>query len=276
MLDTTIRYPANKECKSNCHDLHNDDIYQYGCEFEFYIDTNRYIFKEAIEQIKNDISEFSNVDILLDITALPTDEDKNHCIQIKPDQSLKDNGIEISIPITSKNGVKHYITHILQLIEKYGYTNEDTGLHFHISTTKSDGINFNFYLYMLVCHDKELLSSWLIRSGYSHNVMDILSKNSKTITRQLKNKKGKIWNIEKISPNHIEIRSIGGVDYHKETSKIIDEFEMYANSFDSVLNDSNSDYNKNLIEEHKKLIKSLEITIKEEFSKAVIEAGLID
>ena len=66
------------------------------------------------------------------------------------------------------------------------------------------------------------------------------------------------------------------VDYHKETSKIIDEFEMYANSFDSVLNDSNSDYNRNLIEKDKKLIKSLELTIKEEFSKAVIEAGLID
>ncbi len=276
MLDTTIRYSANKECKLNCHDLHSVDIYQYGCEFEFYIDTDRYIFKEAIDQIKNDIFEFSNVDILVDITALPTDEDKNHCIQIKPDQSLKDNGIEISIPITSQNGVKHYITHILQLIEKYGYTNEDTGLHFHISTIKSDGINFNFYVYMLVCHDKNLLSSWLTRSGYSHNVMDILSNNSKTETKQIKNKKGKIWNIEKISPNHIEIKSIGGVDYHKETSKIIEEFEIYTSSFDSVLNDSNSEYIKNLIEEHKKLIASLKPNVKEEFSKAVVEAGLIN
>lgn len=98
-------------------------------------------------------------------------------------------------------------------------------------------------------------------------------RNSKTITRQIKNKKRKIWNIEKISPNHIEIRSIGGVDYHKETSKIIDEFEMYANSFDSVLNDSNSDYNKNLIEEHKKLIKSLEITIKKSSQKQLLKLG---
>ena len=118
-------------------------------------------------------------------------------MQIKPDQSLDDNGIEISIPITTKNGVKHYIKNILPLIKEYGYTNEDTGLHFHISTIKQDGVNFNFYLYMLMCDDKNLLSSWLPRSGYSQNVMDILSKNTKAKSRVIKNKKGTIWNLGK-------------------------------------------------------------------------------
>lgn len=276
MSQTTKRYPANKECTFDCYDLKENDPYQFGCEFEFYIDTDRYDLLEAVDQIKDELFTFSNVDILVDTTALPDDEDKNQCIQIKPDQSLKDNGIEISIPITSQNGVKHYIKNILPIIEKYGYTNEDTGLHFHISTTKSDGVNFNFYIYMLLCNDKKLLSSWLTRSGYSHNVMDVLSQNSKSVTRKIKNKKGKIWNLEKVSPNHIEIKSIGGVDYHKEMTKIIAELEIYADSFDSVLNDANSEYMKSLIEEHKKLVASLDPATKEEFSKAVIEAGLID
>ncbi len=276
MSQTTKRYPANKECKFDCYDLNESDPYQFGCEFEFYIDTDRYDLLEAVDQIKDEVFAFSNVDILVDTTALPDDEDKNQCIQIKPDQSLEDNGIEISIPITSQNGVKHYIKNILPLIEKYGYTNEDTGLHFHISTVKEDGVNFNFYLYMLLCNDKKLLSSWLTRSGYSHNVMDVLSQNSKSVTRKIKNKKGKIWNLEKVSSNHIEIKSIGGVDYHKEMNKIIAELEIYADSFDSVLNDSNSQYMKSLIEEHKKLVVSLDKTTQEEFSKAVIEAGLID
>lgn len=276
MNPTTKRYTANKECKFDCCDLQENDLYQFGCEFEFYIDTNRYDLIEAIDQIRDEVFVFSNVDILVDTTALPTDEDKNQCIQIKPDQSLEDNGIEISIPITSQNGVKHYIKNILPIIEKYGYTNEDTGLHFHISTVKEDGVNFNFYIYMLLCNDKKLLSSWLTRSGYSHNVMDVLSQNSKSVTRTIKNKKGKIWNLEKISANHIEIKSIGGVDYHKEMSKIIAELEIYANSFDSVLNYSNSEYMKSLIEEHKKLVASLDPSIKEEFSKAVINAGLIN
>jgi hypothetical protein len=276
MSQTTKRYLANRECTYNCYDFQKNDLYQFGCEFEFYIDTKKYNLLEAIDQIKDELFVFSNVDILVDTTTLPNVEDKNQCIQIKPDQSLEDNGIEISTPITSQNGVKHYIENILPLIEKYGYTNEDTGLHFHISTTKSRGVNFNFYLYMLLCNDKKLLSSWLTRSGYSHNVMDILSQNSKAITRKIKNKKGRIWNLEKVSSSHIEIKSVGGVDYHKEMTKIIAEFEIYAASFDSVLNDSNSEYMKSLIDEHKKLIASLDQTTQKEFSKAVIEAGLID
>lgn len=276
MTSTTKRYTANKDCKLNCFDLQKNDTYQFGCEFEFYINTDKYDFFDAIDKIKNEIYQFSNVDILVDTTSLPTDLDRNQCIQIKPDQSLDDNGIEISIPITSKDGVTYYIKNILPLIEKFGYTNEDTGLHFHISTINSDGINFNFYLYMLVCDNKKLLSSWITRSGYSHNVMDVLSKNSKSVTKVIKNKKGKIWNLEKVSPNHIEIKSIGGAEYHKEMEKIISEFKIYANNFNDVLENGNSQYMKDLISEHKEIVQSLDKSTKEEFSKAVNEAGLID
>ena len=272
---TTKRYKA---VKNNIETLivSDNDLYQFGCEFEFYIDTDRYNLQNAIEEIKNKIANFTDTDILVDLVTLPTDRDKNHCVQIKPDQSLDDNGIEISIPITTKNGVKHYINNILPLIEKYGYTNEDIGLHFHISTIKQDGMNFNFYLYMLMCHDKNLLSSWLPRSGYSQNVMDILSKNTKAKSREIKNKKGTIWNLEKIGVNHIEIKAIGGVDYHKEVDKIINEFDRYAEYFDVVLKDNDIDYRQRLISEHKQLIKSLDRDTKEEFSQAVNESGLIE
>jgi len=271
---TTKRYKADKNNIETLK-ISDNDLYQFGCEFEFYIDTNKYNLEDAVEQIKNSIVEFTDADILVDLVSLPTDTDKNHCVQIKPDQSLDDNGIEISIPITTKNGVKHYINNILPLIEKYGYTNEDTGLHFHISTIKQDGINFNFYLYMLMCHDKNLLSSWLPRSGYSQNVMDILSNNTKAKSREIKNKKGTIWNLEKIDSNHIEIKAIGGVNYHKEVDKIINEFDRYAEYFNAVLENNNTDYRQRLISEHKQLIKSLDNDTKAEFSQAVNEAGLI-
>ena len=272
---TTKRYKA---VKNNIETLKisENDLYQFGCEFEFYIDTAKYNLQDAIEEIKNKIVNFTDADILVDLATLPTNSDKNYCIQIKPDQSLDDNGIEISIPITTKNGVKHYINNILPLIEEYGYTNEDTGLHFHISTIKQDGVNFNFYLYMLMCHDKNLLSSWLPRSGYSQNVMDILSKNTKAKSREIKNKKGTIWNLEKIGVNHIEIKAIGGVDYHKEVNKIINEFERYAKYFDAVLKGDDIDYRQRLINEHKQLIKSIDSSTKEEFLQAVNEAGLIN
>ncbi|MCF6340012.1 MAG: hypothetical protein L3J10_04565 [Sulfurimonas sp.] len=272
---TTKRYRA---VKNNIETLKisDNDLYQFGCEFEFYIDTAKYNLENAVDKIRNKIANFIDVDILVDLVSLPTNSDKNHCVQIKPDQSLDDNGIEISIPITTKNGVKHYIQNILPLIEEYGYTNEDTGLHFHISTIKQDGVNFNFYLYMLMCHDKNLLSSWLPRSGYSQNVMDILSKNTKAKSREIKNKKGTIWNLEKIDVNHIEIKAIGGVDYHKEADKIINEFDRYAEYFNAVLENNDTNYRQRLISEHKQLIKSLDHDTKEEFSQAVNEAGLIN
>jgi hypothetical protein len=243
--NTTKRYKSILKDGFEYLKVKEIDLYQFGCEFEFYIDTAKHNLQDAV-------------------------------VQIKPDQSLEDNGIEISIPITTQNGVKHYINHVLPLIEEYGYTNEDTGLHFHISTIKQDGINFNFYLYMLMCHDKNLLSSWLPRSGYSQNVMDILSKNTKSKSREIKNKKGTIWNLEKIDSNHIEIKAIGGVDYHKEVDKIISEFDMYVKYFDKILNDTNSKYREVLINEHKQVIQSIDKSTKEEYSKAVSEAGLIN
>lgn len=161
--------------------------------------------QKPLKEWQNDMDyKVNKLNSLVDLTNLPTDEDNNHCIQIKPDQSLEDNGIEISIPITSQEGVKYYIKKILPLIKKYGYTNKDTGLHFHISIINKDGANFNFYLYMLMCHDKELLSSWQPRIGYSQNVMDILSSNTKALSRKIKNAKGTIWNLEKLKTDHKE------------------------------------------------------------------------
>lgn len=277
MLETTKRYKANRACAFDCYDLQQNDMYQFGCEFEFYINVEKYNFLETIEKIKDEVFNFSNVDILVDISYLPNDLDKNQCIQIKPDQSLQTNGIEISLPITSQKGIKYYIKSILPLIEKYGYTNGDTGLHFHISTVKTDGANLNFYLYMLMCHDENLLSSWQPRSGYSHNVMDILLNNTKVESRKIKNDKGKVWNLERLAPSHIEIKSIGGIDYHKEMNKILTEFDVYVKCFEMIShdNDTNIEYRKKLIKEHKELIDSINPSTKKEFSNAVNSAGLI-
>lgn len=275
MSDTTTRYKANSNINLDAYSIKEDDLYQFGCEFEFYIDTDKYEIQEVVKIIKTKISTFCDVDILVDLVNLPVNIDKNYCVQIKPDQSLEDNGIEITIPITSQSGVKYYIENILPLVEEYGYTNEDTGLHFHISTINTDGVNFNFYLYMLMCHDNNLLSSWQPRIGYSQNVMDILSKCTKSKAREVKSKKGTIWNLEKLAVNHIEIKSIGGIDYHKEMGKIIDEFNMYVKYFDCICRDTEPKYRQKLVDTHKEIIKSIDLSTKEEFSKAVIEAGLI-
>jgi hypothetical protein len=66
------------------------------------------------------------------------------------------------------------------------------------------------------------------------------------------------------------------VDYHKETDKIISEFDMYVKYFDDVLKGTDINYRQRLISEHKQLIQSIDKSTKEEFSKAVSKAGLIN
>ena len=71
--------------------------------------TKRYDFNSAIDSITQEIYEITDADILVDTVHLPTDSDKNNCMQIKPDISLEDNGIEISVPITTASGIEHYV-----------------------------------------------------------------------------------------------------------------------------------------------------------------------
>ena len=271
--ETTKRYEANSNCSYLSYALNQADKYQYGCEFEFYIDTTEHSFNEIIDEIAKEMYELTDVEILVDTINLPTDKDKNNCLQIKPDISLEDNGIEISVPITTASGIEHYIQTICPIISKYGYTNEETGFHIHISTVNNDGINFNFYKFMLLCDKAKLLSSWEPRIGYSQNVMDILSSNTKQASRQIKTKKGTIWNVEKIEPNHVEIKAIGGKNYHTKKDLMINEFREYCNLFDETLQKDNDEH-KQMYRDHKQQIEKLSKEVSVEFVSALSEAGI--
>jgi len=271
---TTKRYSANSKCSYDEYSVKVSDKYQFGCEFEFYIDTTSYDFTFAIESIIQEIYEITHVEILVDIINLPVDSDKNNCMQIKPDISLADNGIEISVPITTQAGIKHFIQTICPIIEKYGYTNEETGFHIHISTINNDGINFNFYKYMLLCDNAGLLSSWEPRIGYSQNVMDILASNSKQVSRKIKTKKGTVWNLEKVDANHIEIKSIGGKNYHHREEVILLEFSDYVQYFEETLQ-RDTDAHKQMYTDHKIQIENVSKEISSQFASALNEAGIV-
>ena len=44
--DTTKRYKGNKNCVFSDYTLNENDTYQYGCEFEFYIDIDKVQYKK--------------------------------------------------------------------------------------------------------------------------------------------------------------------------------------------------------------------------------------
>jgi hypothetical protein len=269
---TTKRYQGNDGCRYPKFTPQEGDLYHYGCEFEFYIDTKQYLYSDVIDALTKTLYELTSADILVDEISIPHAADKNHCMQIKPDISLEDHGVEISVPISTKEGVLHYIQTILPLIEHYGYTNEETGFHIHMSTLGSSHIDF--YRFMLLCDDAGLLSAWKPRIGYSQNVMDILASHTKQEARIIKTKKGTIWNLERIDSHHIEIKSIGGADYHKETERLMREFELYADYFTQALGEVTPEH-KRLLENHKQMLDSLDKEAKGRFASALIEAGIL-
>ncbi len=271
---TTKRYVSNKECDYPDYIPNQSDLCQYGCEFEFYIDTDKYLYEEAVEAITRQLQTLTNADILVDTVAIPTAEDKNQCIQVKPDISLEDHGVEISIPISTQEGVKHYINTITPIIKQYGYTNEETGFHIHMSTQQTDGKHIDFYRFMLLCDQKELLSSWKPRVGYSQNVMDILSLQTKQQARVIKTKKGTIWNLEKINAHHIEIKSIGGVNYHLQSERMVSEFEAYTRLFIEAIGEM-TDTHVELLKMHKNKVNRLTIERKRAFVIALSESGIL-
>ena len=271
---TTKRYNANISCIYLDFEPKKDDLCQYGCEFEFYIDMDRYSYSEAIKFLTEDLYTLTHTDILVDEVSIPSANDKNDCMQIKPDISLQNHGVEISIPISTKEGVIHFIKTISPLIAKYGYTNEETGFHIHISTLKNDGKHIDFYRFMLLCDNADLLSSWKPREGYSQNVMDILSSHSKREARVIKTKKGTIWNMERIDTHHIEIKSIGGVNYHQYTDRIIQDFNAYADYFMEAIGEM-TDQHKKLLIRHKQKVDLVSREIKSDFAAALSEAGIL-
>ena len=114
--------------------------YIFGCEFEFYLHTDK-----SYDIVIKELFYISKVDLLTNNMTTPSCKDSSECMQLKPDISLeKDNGLEISIPKSNYSQLVDYIRDINSLIEKYGYTDNDTGFHIHISTSKHSGINIDF------------------------------------------------------------------------------------------------------------------------------------
>ena len=270
--DTTKRYKGNNDCNYSAFIPQEDDLCQYGCEFEFYIDTEKYLYADVIDALTKALYELTSADILVDEISIPHAADKNHCMQIKPDISLEDHGLEISVPISTKDGILHYVQTILPLIERYGYTNKETGFHIHMSTLGSSHIDF--YRFMILCDDAGLLSAWKPRIGYSQNVMDILSSHTKQEARIIKTKKGTIWNLERIDSHHIEIKSIGGDNYNKEAVRIMKEFEIYTQLFIESAGVM-TDQHKKLLLMHKRKIDAVSKEIKADFVIALGEAGIL-
>ena len=217
---------------------------QFGCEFEFYV--NQMIEDELI----NELSSLLKTELIINHNNGKNDDMK---MNYKRDLSLiGDTGREITTPICTLSDLKEYIVNISKIISSNAHTNEDTGFHIHISTKDESAVDF--YRFMLLCNDNELLTNWGIRNGFSLNVMDILDSLDMVEAKKFKNKKGRIWNLEKISNNHIEIRTMGGTNYQLKVDQILLELNIFIEIFYKSLGKPDKTYIELFKKHHDKLI----------------------
>ncbi len=213
---------------------------EFGCEFEFYINAN--IEEELIEELKS----ISKVELVINHHS---GENIDNKMNYKREVTLiGDTGREITIPICSLADLREYIQKISNIINSNAQTNEDTGFHIHISTVDKI-LNLDFYRFMLLSDNLSLLNNWGTRNNFSKNVMDILDLFDMEEAKNFKNRKGRVWNLEKISDNHIEIRTMGGTDYQLKVEQILEELNTFIKIFHKALNKPDDEYKK-ILKEH--------------------------
>lgn len=238
---------------------------KFGCEFEFYPN----IMLE--DEMKDALS-----DILKKGTELKqnlNNNDDNH-MNYKDEPSLSAmGGKEITTPICSYEDLRDYICSIAKIIDMHGQTNEDTGFHIHISTI-NENIEIDFYKFMLLSHESSLLCDWGERNAYCINVMDVLTILDMEEAKKLKNKKGRVWNLEKRrehdKTNHVEIRTIGGTGYQRKVEQILHELDQFIEIFDRSIKDgSHDEAYKTILEQHMKIVKSASPQRREKFLQLI-------
>ncbi len=232
---------------------------QYGCEFEFYV--NQMIEDNLIDEL----TSVSKSELTVNYNNGQNDDTK---MNYKRDASLTGTtGREITTPICSLDDLKEYILKISKIITSNAQTNEDTGFHIHISTMDKS-LTLDFYRFMLLSNDKQLLTNWGSRNGFSLNVMDILDSLDMEEAKRFKNIKGRIWNLEKISDNHIEIRTMGGTNYQLKIEQILLELEIFIEIFYTSLKKPDKEY-LNILKEHMIILSNCPKERKDEFLKVL-------
>lgn len=243
--------------------MSNYNHLKFGCEFEFYPNT---MLEDEMFDALSDILQ----DGIKLKHNLKSNDDNNMNYKTEPSLSAM-GGKEITTPICSYEDLKSYIVNISKIIDENGATNEDTGFHIHISTI-DESIEVDFYKFMLLCDVSSLLQNWGDRNAYCLNVMEVLTVLDMREAKELKNKKGRVWNLEKRKEhgkmNHIEIRTIGGTGYQCKVEKILNELNQFIEIFNRSIKDGSPDEEyKTILEEHIKVLKSAPIERREKFLK---------
>ncbi len=164
------------------------------------------------------------------------------------DNSLDCDGIEFQTPPQPVKSSLVTLKKVFDVIKQYGYTNEECGLHFNISTKyQTKYANFNpltFCEHPLIkeigdyfdrndnqyCTNHLHTGTYLNKCGKLEELMENYFSHSSAIN--LDN-----WNAHDPQYRRIEVRILGNADYHKKYRKI----SSYTNKLVKLFNHSCKD-----------------------------------
>ncbi len=239
----------------------NSSDLRFGCEFELYVGEHNE--EELIEELNKLCDNKLHVNLLEDSL-----DNINSLMNYKKDSSLVyPSGREISTPICSYDDLKQFITDIIVLVGKFGKTNDYTGFHIHMSFVDSTR-NIDFFRFMLLCEHHNLLNNWGDRNEYSMNVMNVLSYLDRKQAKKIKDKRGRVWSLEKRDKHYIEIRTMGGDKYEDKIEQIFTELDMFIAIFKEASLDPTASYLL-ILEEHMKVLKNCDTKKNDEFLKII-------
>lgn len=241
-----MRYYQIKEARMGNKDLmpilSNID-YTIGMEFEIVVDNKNINFDEIIRILNNEgIHKINNAE---HYHAINKNSDEWY---VEIDISIKPYGFELISPVfNSVDEALSNMKKVFDIIDKYWSTNNSTALHINIGTFNYKDIDL---LKLLLFTGQDYVLKTFDRSDNSYTVnnlknllSDIDPGEDRYVIYQkindtvLSNDKYQFFNFKHLkNQKYIEIRGIGGSDYHKKYGIISKMLLMFIRSIQIAMN----------------------------------------
>lgn len=246
-----------------------------GFEFEFYMkDLSYYKTLELLNQELSPVKVWGFRQYHSDFTP----DERN--FKIEPDLSGGSNMVELVTGPLDYYDAKYYLVKIVKFIQKYGYTNEKSSIHFNLSFNGDKNLNdLNILKLILNTDEDEIYRIFPSRKDnvYAKSVKKIIPFKEydffnipiSVVKNNLKMPNDKYYGINFLHINsdkehqRLEFRYIGGKDYEKNIGQLIYFLDRFIiNVYDCIDVDFNA-------EDANKLEKYLEdnISLFKNFSK---------
>lgn len=229
-------------------------IARVGFEFEFYLkDLSYYKTLELLNQELSPVKVWGFRQYHSDFTP----DEKN--FKIEPDLSGGSNMVELVTGPLDYYDAKYYLVKISKFIQKYGYTNEKSSIHFNLSFNDEKNLNnLNILKLILNIDEEEIYRVFPSRKGnvYAKSVKKIIPFREydffnipiSVVKNNLKIPNDKYFGINFLHINsdkehqRLEFRYIGGKDYEKNIGQLIYFLDRFIiNVYDCIDVDFNSE-----------------------------------